>query len=249
MQHMEPIRGQYNDISEVYDLLTDGDDGGLFFRMHVEKFLEDLPKKARILDCSCGTGNHAIWLARQGYRVSASDISEGMLEQARKKAAFAKLPVEFYRSSWEDQHHNVKQAFDMVLCPGNSLSHIGSISQITEIARSMRRILKPGSPFVYDIRNWEKTMEEDNLHTQEFRVGKGEKPWEVRYSYDIRGWNKPSKMFVDIRPAGETQYQHHRFDFLPAGFEQFKQAFLQEGFTSFEREFYLNEEYYLAIAR
>ena len=71
----------------------------------------------------------------------------------------------------------------------------------------------------------------------------------MRYSYDIRGCNIPSKMFVDIRPLGQKVYRNHSFDFLPVGFGQFREAFLQAGFHSFEREFYLNEEYYFAIAR
>lgn len=246
---MSGIREQYNDISEVYDLLSDGDDGGLFFRMHLEKYLEGLPDQASILDCACGTGGQAIWMAKQGYRVSASDISEGMLERAREKATANKLKIAFYQSSWEEQATKSNHTFDLVICPGNSLSHISSIDQIPGIARSMRKILKPGAAFAFDIRNWEKTMEENNLQTQEFRVGGRNAIHEVRYSYDIRGWNIPSKMFVDIRPVGQKEYRNHSFDFLPVGFGQFREAFLQAGFHSFEREFYLNEEYYFALAR
>jgi len=37
-----------------------------------------------ILDLGCGTGNHAILLARRGYRVTGVDLSADMLAHARE---------------------------------------------------------------------------------------------------------------------------------------------------------------------
>ena len=42
---------------------------------------------AKILDCACGIGTQAIGLAAMGYQVTASDISQGELAEARKRAA------------------------------------------------------------------------------------------------------------------------------------------------------------------
>ena len=38
-----------------------------------------------ILDLGCGTGNHAIPLARRGYKVTGVDLSANMLEKAQQK--------------------------------------------------------------------------------------------------------------------------------------------------------------------
>src|SRR5262245_13038701 len=43
----------------------------------------------RVLELGCGTGEDAIWLARQGVRVSATDVSAEMLAIARRKAVAA----------------------------------------------------------------------------------------------------------------------------------------------------------------
>jgi len=42
-------------------------------------------KPCRALELGCGTGTNAIWLARQGFTVTAMDLSETALAQARKK--------------------------------------------------------------------------------------------------------------------------------------------------------------------
>jgi methyl halide transferase len=49
----------------------------------------------RAIELGCGTGTNAIWLAQQGFDVTAVDFSSMALEQARQKAAAAKVHVEF----------------------------------------------------------------------------------------------------------------------------------------------------------
>ena len=44
---------------------------------------------AHVLELGCGTGEDAVWLARRGVRVSATDASPEMLAVARRKAAAA----------------------------------------------------------------------------------------------------------------------------------------------------------------
>src|SRR5210317_372843 len=99
---MSSIQKQYNDIAFIYDLLSDGDDVMLYFRMQVEKEIARLHQSAKILDCSCGTGNHAIWMARQGFEVYASDISEEMVTLAKSKAQAENLSISLFQSSWEE---------------------------------------------------------------------------------------------------------------------------------------------------
>lgn len=44
-----------------------------------------------VLELGCGTGEDALWLARRGVRVTASDVSQAMLAVAQRKAAAAGL--------------------------------------------------------------------------------------------------------------------------------------------------------------
>ena len=74
-----------------------------------------IPKTHRVLDAPCGGGRVAIHLARQGYAVTAADLSDSMIEIARQNLAQEGLacPVEkqdLERSMLPDR------AFDSVVC-------------------------------------------------------------------------------------------------------------------------------------
>lgn len=49
----------------------------------------------RALDLGCGTGNHAIYLARHGWDVTGVDFTSRALERARQKAAAAGVAASF----------------------------------------------------------------------------------------------------------------------------------------------------------
>ncbi len=53
---------------------------------HLAEVVKSIPiKPCRALELGCGTGTNAIWLAQQGFEVTAMDLSATALEQAQKK--------------------------------------------------------------------------------------------------------------------------------------------------------------------
>lgn len=83
----------------------------------VERELES-DRGKRILDIGCGTGRHAIELARRGYQVVGFDLSEGQLRRAREKAAEAGVTVPFEQRDATEPHF--RQEFDaaIMFCEG-----------------------------------------------------------------------------------------------------------------------------------
>jgi SAM-dependent methyltransferase len=49
----------------------------------------------KVLELGAGTGNNAIWLAKAGYDVTATDLSAAAVSQAREKADGAGVSVQF----------------------------------------------------------------------------------------------------------------------------------------------------------
>ncbi len=56
---------------------------------------ENVPAGGRIIEFGCGAGNYAIWSAKNGYEVTAVDISKNAVEIARRTASNAGVKCRF----------------------------------------------------------------------------------------------------------------------------------------------------------
>lgn len=106
---------------------------------------------ATILDVGCGTGRHSVELAKRGYRVTGLDLSEGMLQVARAKAAEAKVDVRFIHG--DATNFDLGETFDAALClceGGFGLigTHDDPEAHDLGILRSIAKHLKSGAPFL-----------------------------------------------------------------------------------------------------
>jgi ubiquinone/menaquinone biosynthesis C-methylase UbiE len=91
----------------------------------------------RVLDLGCGTGRHALWLAKQGSNVTAVDFSEGMLAEARQKP-FAER-VHFLQHDLHEPLPFEDREFDVVVS-GLVLEHI---QDLPHLFLEIRRVVKP----------------------------------------------------------------------------------------------------------
>lgn len=75
-------------------------------------------KTIKILDVGCGTGRHSIELAKRGYSVIGTDLSEAQLQRAKEKAAAQSLTVDFHKHDARTPYS--LNTFDLVimLCEG-----------------------------------------------------------------------------------------------------------------------------------
>lgn len=71
-----------------------------------------------ILDIGCGTGRHAIELARRGYQVTGFDLSESQLRRAQAKAAEAGVNVQWERRDATKPHFVEEFDVGVMFCEG-----------------------------------------------------------------------------------------------------------------------------------
>ncbi|TFV59165.1 class I SAM-dependent methyltransferase [Mycobacterium sp. PS03-16] len=76
----------------------------------------------RALDIGCGLGAEAIWLAQQGWRVTAMDVSQVALDRAAQRAQDAGVQVQWCRGSLEDAELP-SDGFDLVTAHYPALRH------------------------------------------------------------------------------------------------------------------------------
>lgn len=106
----------FANLGKTYDKesYTQGTVGEVDF---VEQELE-ADRSKQILDIGCGTGRHAVELAKRGYRVTGFDLSEGQLRRAQEKAAAANVTVDFQRRDATQPHFSHEFDMAIMFCEG-----------------------------------------------------------------------------------------------------------------------------------
>ena len=102
-----------------------------------------------VLDLGCGTGTIACLLAKKGYQVLAADGSEEMLTQAAAKAAGLERPPLFLHQAMP--RLRLAQPADAVVSTLDSLNYLTAERDLKETFRHVRRWLKPGGLFLFDV--------------------------------------------------------------------------------------------------
>jgi SAM-dependent methyltransferase len=98
----------------------------------------------RVLEMNCGTGEDALYLARRGVEVLATDASSAMLRIAAEKIDTAGLRrrIELRQLAWEDLAHLEAEPFD------GAFSNFGGLNCVEDLASAARALgnrLKPGA--------------------------------------------------------------------------------------------------------
>jgi len=102
------------------------------------QMLGDLKDK-RVLELGSGAGEGAVFMAKAGADVTATDLSPGMLEVVKKVAALHNVTVNTKVCSAEELTGFANDSFDIVYA-ANLLHHVDIARCLDEV----RRVLKPG---------------------------------------------------------------------------------------------------------
>lgn len=118
---------------------------------NIRRFLPERRDKP-ILDAGGGTGIWSVELARLGYRVVLTDISEGMLQQAASKVAELSLGdhIQIQTGDICAMPEFANDQFAMVLCEGDPLSYCGDHAAAL---RELVRVVEPGGTLIASVDN------------------------------------------------------------------------------------------------
>ena len=131
-----------NPYWQIYDAVT---------WEHMRRFLPaDL--STRVLDVGCGTGKWGLRLAKSGYRVTLSDLSQKMLDQAATKAEQMGVAdrVEFHKGDMARLDGLDDDAFNFVVAQGDPLSCVERPSQAV---KALARVTAAGGVLVASVDN------------------------------------------------------------------------------------------------
>ena len=86
------MEGSFDKAAPNYDLtFTHSEIGKMQRNMVYKELSKQLTSVKNVLEINCGTGEDAIWLAKQNLNIIATDISPKMIEATKNKATFENL--------------------------------------------------------------------------------------------------------------------------------------------------------------
>jgi SAM-dependent methyltransferase len=119
----------------------------------------------KLLDVACGVGTQTLGLAKLGYSVTASDISESAVERARREAEQRGLPIDFSVADMREVSRQHLQPFDVVIACDNSVPHLLSDAEILAAFKEFFRCVRPGGGCIVSVRDYE----QEDLSKQQVR--------------------------------------------------------------------------------
>lgn len=140
----------FQQYAEYYDLLyreKDYKKEAAYIESKIKKHFRGNVKS--ILELGCGTGEHAFYFGEKGYEIHGIDISEKMLEIARKKLKTKKLSNVTF-SQADIRGARLDRTFDVVISLFHVMSYQIANEDLFNAFLTASRHLKPGGLFLFD---------------------------------------------------------------------------------------------------
>jgi glycine/sarcosine N-methyltransferase len=155
----------YDVLSDDYDRFVNWENRLAYEMPFIERTLHEADAR-RVIDVACGTGRHAIELARRGYKVVGADPSAPMVERAKENAANAGVETHFAVAGFGELAEKLALSpvegaggqFDAALCLGNSLPHVLSVGGLGEALADFAAVLRLDGLLLIQNRNFDTVL-------------------------------------------------------------------------------------------
>ena len=109
-------------------------------------------KEIKILDVACGTGGHTHVLAKKGYNVTGSDLSQDMVSNAIAKAKRDSLPIRYF-GNVPMQSISFAEKFDVIICMFAAIDYLTEKKDLHSFLRKASEHLNSNGLLLFDFYN------------------------------------------------------------------------------------------------
>lgn len=113
----------YDDFADLYHLIFEDWNASIERQGQqlAQVIRSNWPDASTMLDVSCGIGTQSLALAKQGYKLTASDLSAKSVERAKREAETRALSISFSVCDMRQAFGCHGTGFDVVLSCDNSV--------------------------------------------------------------------------------------------------------------------------------
>ena len=238
----------YDALSDDYDRFVNWENRLAYEMPFIERTLREADAR-RVIDVACGTGRHAIELARRGYKVVGADLSAPMIERARENAVTAGVEAHFVVAGFGDLAEKLALSavlslskgpvegaggqFDAALCLGNSLPHALGAGDLSEALVDFAAVLRPGGLLLIQNRNFDAVLarRERFMGPEAHREGGREWLFVRFYDFDPEGTVTFNMVVLRRDAEGKWSQQVEATELHPIIYSELIAALTAAGFT------------------
>lgn len=231
---MDIIQSFYDNLASQYDkLFLDWQATVKEQAIILDKLFEEngYDKQAEILDCACGIGTQAIGLAALGYSVTASDISDAEIAEARQRAMENNVNIGFEKADFRVLSKTFSRKFDIVIAMDNALPHMLTESDFEMAIGSIISQVSSGGMFVASIRDYDALLDDKPPYSAPY-IHKTENGQRVSFqTWDWKGDNYNLSQYI-IEDGETLKTSKYECEYRAVRREEFTNTLLSDGCSS-----------------
>ena len=139
----------YNTLASIYDELMKDisyEDWSDFIDEVIQTHNDEA---VSLLELGCGTGTFALSIDELDvYDITATDVSESMLEVAKTKAAYLKSSIVFEELNFFNIEK--KEKFDAIIMLFDSINYTQNHEELVHVLKEVQNVMNEDSIFVFD---------------------------------------------------------------------------------------------------
>jgi ubiquinone/menaquinone biosynthesis C-methylase UbiE len=231
----------YDQFASDYDRFVNWENRLAVELPFIEKVLNPIQptpgQSLKVLDSACGTGMHAIALAKRDFNVSGADLSAPMIERARANAADSAAQVRFEAAGFGGLAERFgANSFDALLCLGNSLPHILTAADLKAALEDFALCLRPGGVLLIQNRNFDAVMATHQrwMEPQVFVDERFEYLFQRFYDFEVDGTIQFNIVTLVRQRGGEWQASTTSTHLVPQKHADLQKALADTGFTQLQ---------------
>lgn len=186
----------YDTLAQYYDALVKDEEAS---RMWVD-WIESKCSPCDVLELACGSGEITEMLVQDGFDVSALDLSDEMIEQAKQKDTDNK--IQFYCQDMKDLSNFSK--FSAIFCLCDSFNYLLEKEEVSKFFKEVSDHLKDQGYFFFDTHSLDRLEEFEDEFNETGSFEDCDYQWSIMSEDDLIYQN-----FAFYFQEGHIVQEHH----------------------------------------